>query len=189
MQNLQPDLNFLTHADPSDYGSLPQLNFSFQFQFVSRQCVRIPIINDAITEGEEYFTLRLSVAPGGFAESTFVPERGSMTRVDIREMCFDGEIRLRDGFDENQGRVEVCFSGVWGTVCDDGWQSNGLNNAVVVCRQLGLFASGIRHNYTCSRYLRELILNFGKNLISLLHVYMILLHMMLLHMYVIIFRY
>ena len=133
---------------------------------MSRQCVRIPIINDTITEGEEYFTLQLSVAPGDFAGFTFVPERGSMTRVNIREMCFDGEIRLRDGFDENQGRVEVCFGGVWGTVCGDGWQSNaGLNNAPVVCRQLGLFTSGIRHNnhnYTCSRYIGELILHFGK---------------------------
>ena len=127
--------------------------------------MRIPIINDTITEGEEYFTLQLSVAPGDFARSVFVPERGNMTRVNIREMCFDGEIRLRDGFDENQGRVEICFGGVWGTVCGDGWESNGPNNAAVVCQQLGLFNSGIKHNnhdYTCGRYIGQLILNFGK---------------------------
>ena len=75
---------------------------------------------------------------GGFTD-IFVPPRASMTRVNIRETCFDGEIRLQGGFDENQGRVEVCFGGVWGTVCDDqGWGGGGQMNAAVVCQQLGL---------------------------------------------------
>jgi hypothetical protein len=141
---------FNIHADSSDYASpLPQLNFVFPS---SRQCVRIPIISDAITEGEEHFVLQISISPGPFAEVSVVPERGSMTRVDIRETCFDGEIRLRDGFDENQGRVEICFGGgVWGTVCDDGvgWEGNGQTNAAVVCQQLGLFTSGIYNTVQC----------------------------------------
>ena len=54
-------------------------------------------------------------------------------------VCTQGALRLIGGSVSTEGRVEFCNNNEWGTVCDDFW---GTNDAVVVCRQLGLSTTG-----------------------------------------------
>ena len=49
-------------------------------------------------------------------------------------------MRLISVSDPLAGRVEVCYDGVWGTVCSSGW--NYLD-ASVICSILGYSTSGI----------------------------------------------
>ena len=58
-------------------------------------------------------------------------------------MCEDGDVRLVDGSDVNEGIVEVCHRNEWGNVCEDMWDEV---NAGVVCGQLGFSKSGM-HGY------------------------------------------
>ena len=54
-------------------------------------------------------------------------------------VCQDGDIRVQGGMNEREGRVEICSTQAWGTVCDDFWDNT---DAGVACLQLGYSSVG-----------------------------------------------
>ena len=57
-------------------------------------------------------------------------------------------MRLVGGSSYIEGRVEILYNGVWGTICSDGWS---LNNAMVSCRSMG-FSGANGFFVTSSQY-------------------------------------
>ena len=70
--------------------------------------------------------------------------------------CSHGMVRLVNGANIYEGRVEVCLQGIWKTVCDDFW---GNSEARVVCTQLGFQGDGKYH--TCCSYTSIKLGNVG----------------------------
>ncbi|XP_039906988.1 scavenger receptor cysteine-rich domain-containing group B protein [Simochromis diagramma] len=83
----------------------------------------------------------------GFEEPSTPPQSISGLR--------DGTIRLVNGQNSCQGRVEIFYQGNWGTVCDDDWV---LNNAKVVCQQSGCGSAVSAHTNSYFGYGTGLIL-------------------------------
>lgn len=59
--------------------------------------------------------------------------------------CEDDDVRLVNGSDPLEGRLEVCLNNAWGTVCQDEFTSD---EARIVCRNLG-FDQGSKINACC----------------------------------------
>ena len=62
----------------------------------------------------------------------------------VQVSCEDGDIRLVDGSNPLEGRVEVCINNAWGTVCENSFSTS---DAHVVCTQLGYRFNGTQVLY------------------------------------------
>ncbi|EDO44639.1 predicted protein, partial [Nematostella vectensis] len=60
-------------------------------------------------------------------------EARQTTKVET-PVSLEGSVRLRNGPNSMEGRIEILHNNVWGTICDDNWDDM---DATVVCRMLG----------------------------------------------------
>ena len=73
-------------------------------------------------------------------------------KEDLYIRCFILLIQSGSG-GRDFGRIEVCVSESWGTVCDDFWQNQ---DASAACRQLGFSEYGMLKLYQWDEYFHSL---------------------------------
>ena len=67
------------------------------------------------------------------------PSNSTDPRSTTEVSCVDGDIRLVNGLNPLEGRLEICFNKAWGTVCHNRFSTE---DATVACNQLGFPFNG-----------------------------------------------
>ena len=107
-------------------------------------------LDEVRCNGLEARLIDCSAAPLGINDCTHSEDAGARC-TGTTSTCSQGAVRLQGGSDATQGRVEICNNNVWGTVCDNSWDST---DARVVCVQLGMPSLGLlqhkQQDWKCS---------------------------------------
>ena len=61
------------------------------------------------------------------------------TNYTVDTSCNNGDVRLVGGINELEGRVEICYNKMWGSLCHNSWSTYDAN---IVCKQLGYQPTG-----------------------------------------------
>ena len=167
--NDRPGVTFRPYIIPEDQFQRPTIENDFIIPLFGGKLLK----DEVLTASESPYFVRsditipdnvtLTIEPG--VELLFAPNVGILVtgslvasgRINDRIVMKTGHlnftrlswgaVRLVDGSSPWQGRLEIYLNGEWGTVCRDYWN---LNNARVVCRQLGMGSpvSTINYDFT-----------------------------------------
>ncbi|XP_052220549.1 deleted in malignant brain tumors 1 protein-like isoform X2 [Dreissena polymorpha] len=90
-------------------------------------------LDDVVCLGNETSLLGCNTNSPGDNDCTHAEDVGVFCRDSAPTTNI--QYRLRDGPGNNEGRLEINYGGVWGTVCDDNFDNNA---AKIICNTLGV---------------------------------------------------
>ena len=131
MEHSRPLLILMTSSLYNHYLVMTHIQISHSVLSVSTPRVVVIVIRDMLLA----YTVKVSLLSIGMKTYISIINNSLF----ITEPCISGTIRLRGSTYATYGRVELCISGTWGTVCNTFWDDQ---DASVVCRQLGFAPHG-----------------------------------------------
>ena len=108
-----------------------------------RQCARVRTFNSTETVDAPVKTFSIQVSPIDGSSGALPSLTARQVTVRLHRTCFRGDLRLVNGSDDSQGRVELCNNGRFSAICDfSEWTQL---DAITTCRHLGYSGLSGKH--------------------------------------------